>query len=128
LLRPATLLQDLSAFDRVLADLRVALVVVVMEQADHPPDIRVATVLRGVGAHRRLDAQGVLDQAGVLGELVERRPGILPAARHWWSSVAAAGRPFGLLTGCGGQPTLRSGGLVIWHAISTIGSTWWKRC
>src|SRR2546429_8793391 len=128
LLWPAALLQDLGAFDRVLADRRVALVVVVVEQTDHPPDVRFAAVLRGVGPHRRLNAQGMLDQAGVLGELVERRPGILPAARHWSSSVAAhntlprsRGRAgwgsspvghFGLLTGCGGRPTLTSGGLV----------------
>jgi hypothetical protein len=30
----------------------------------------------------------MLDQAGILGELVEDRPGVLPAARHWWSSLA----------------------------------------
>src|SRR2546429_4671177 len=127
LLWPAALLQDLGAFDRVLADLRVALVVVVVEQADYPPDVGVAAVLRGVGSHRRLNTQGMLDQAGVLGELVKRRPGILPPARHWSSSVAApntlprsqggqgggcAGRHFGLLTGYSGRPTLTSGGLV----------------
>ena len=79
---PAALLQDRGTPDGVLADLGEPLVVVVMEEPGDPPDLRVAVVAAGVGAHRRLDAQAVLDQLGILGELIEDRPGVLPGAGH----------------------------------------------
>jgi hypothetical protein len=82
LLGPAALFQDFGALDGVLADLRVALVVEVVQETGDTPDLGIATVLRGVMTHGGLHPEPVLDQVGAFGELVEGRPGVLPAARH----------------------------------------------
>ena len=81
-LRPAALLQDVGALHGVLANLGEPLIVIVMEQPGDPPYLRVAAVTRGVGAHRRLDAQTMLDQLRVLRELIKGRPRVLPTVWH----------------------------------------------
>ncbi len=82
LLRPAPLFQDGRPFHGVFAGIRVPLEVVVVQEAGDRPGFRVAAVAGGVGPHRAFDAQSVLDQAGVLGELGQDRPGVIPCLRH----------------------------------------------
>ena len=56
---------------------RVLLVVEVVDQADHAPHRLVLAGTPGTGPHRRLDRQGVLDQARVGGVLGEQLPGVV---------------------------------------------------
>ena len=50
------------------------LVVEVVEHARHAPGIHVLAIAGGVGAHGRLDGQGVLAEVVRLGEFCEERP------------------------------------------------------
>ncbi len=79
LLGPALLAEDAHADERVPLhrEVRVALVVKVVDQADGAPKVLVLPILGGVGTHCRLDSQHVTNQILVLGVLVQQYPGIL---------------------------------------------------
>src|SRR5690348_15064009 len=59
----------------MLVERRMALVVEVVQQGDVAPGVHVLPEVRGVGAHRRLDREGVPQQRLVLRPLGEERPG-----------------------------------------------------
>ena len=71
------------------ADVRVLLVVEIVQQPDQAPLIGIAAEPGRVSAHRRLDSQHVLDQALALCVLIEKRPGSGAGHRYFpsWALV-----------------------------------------
>ncbi len=76
----------LELADRVtrvsIAEIRIALVVEVVEQAGQPPELDVAVEPRGVGAHRGLDGQHVPAQRIRLSPFAKEVPGLRRAKQQ----------------------------------------------
>src|SRR4029078_1108875 len=86
--------QDLGALEGVILQVRILLVVEIVEERGIAPEQLVLAELAGVAAHRGLDGEGVLQQALALGVRREQRPGaragnrqqVGKVGRHRWRS------------------------------------------
>ena len=86
----ALLAQDRRAVLRVLVERGVDLVVEVVQQRRHPPELLVLAEPDGIGGGRGLDGQGVAQERLALRVTGERLPGLFAGRIHGGASIVRA--------------------------------------
>ena len=82
LLGPALFAQDRRAVLRVLVERRVHLVVEVVQEGGHAPELLVLAELLRIGADGRLDGESMAPQGLALRVLRQRLPGLIACRPH----------------------------------------------